>query len=550
MDLIGRTISHYKIFEKLGEGGLGVVYKAKDTKLKRFVALKFLPPHVTREQTDRARFLQEAQAAAALNHANVCTIHEIHDEGEHPFIVMEHVEGATLRKLIRDAGDSPIPMETVLEVVLQIGEALYTAHDKGVVHRDVKSENIMVSDTGQVKVMDFGLARVYGSERLTKSSSTIGTVAYMSPERIQGQEVDARSDIFSFGVVLYEMLAGRLPFTGEYESSMMYAIVNEEPEPIQKYRSGLSSEMMHVLNRALEKQPADRYQTMSDVLIDLKRLKRDSESTGRKASDFSGSGRPAMAGAQSGISDGADAPLAVAGLHDVQHPSKREDRGGRKSRWVVPGIVGLLMIAAATWIFIIGPRIGTGLTENRIAVAYFENETGDPAFDRLERLTAETLTHELGQLTFLEVVPLVQDEAVVALLNGMDRLEALAERTKAGLVVSGTLFLEDGRLSIRPQVTDMSTQKILRSLPVISGPVNGSRMITEEMIQKILGLLAFKFQNVWTTNFHLTSTTPNYRAWREYNEGCELFFRTEFDEAIARFSRAYEFDPEFSSVGL
>ena len=271
--MIGKSISHYKILEKLGEGGMGVVYKAEDTKLKRTVALKFLPSHLTKNERDKARFLQEAQAAAALNHNNVCTIHEICNEHENPFIVMEYVEGKTLR-IIAGEGQA-LPLKDVTNYAIQIAEALKAAHNKGIVHRDIKSENIMVTETGQIKVMDFGLAKLRGSVKLTKSSSIFGTVAYMSPEYIEGKKIDTRADIFSFGVVLYEMLTGKLPFKGDYDSAMMYAIVNEEHEPIQKHRTDLSSELLHVLDRALEKNPEERYQSVHDMLIDLRRLRRD-----------------------------------------------------------------------------------------------------------------------------------------------------------------------------------------------------------------------------------------------------------------------------------
>jgi len=278
--MVDKTVSHYKILDKLGEGGMGVVYKARDTKLDREVALKFLPPHLIKKDTDLARFVQEAKAAAALNHPNVCTIHEIHDEGENPFIVMEYVEGETLKERKKDKGKR---IKEVIDIALQIAEALKAAHKKGIIHRDIKSENIMVTETGQVKVMDFGLAKLRGAVKLTKSSSTVGTMAYMSPEHLQGKEVDGRTDIFSFGVVLYEMLTGQLPFKGEYDSAMMYAIINEEPEPILKHRSDLSSELLHVLNRALEKDPEERYQSVDDMLIDLKRLRRDTDTVAGKA---------------------------------------------------------------------------------------------------------------------------------------------------------------------------------------------------------------------------------------------------------------------------
>jgi serine/threonine protein kinase len=229
--MVGKTISHYKITEKLGEGDMGEVYLADDTKLKRQVAIKFLPSRITINETDKARFLQEAQAAAAINHPNVCVIYDIKEYDDQQFIVMEYVEGQTMSDKI--ASDS-MSIEQVIEYAIQIGTALQAAHNKEVVHRDVKSDNIMITSTNQIKVMDFGLAKLKGTVRLTKSSSTVGTLAYMAPEQIEGKEIDARSDIFSFGVVLYEMLTGKLPFRGEYESALMYSILNNIKEIVQK----------------------------------------------------------------------------------------------------------------------------------------------------------------------------------------------------------------------------------------------------------------------------------------------------------------------------
>ncbi len=236
MDMIGQTVSHYRILEKLGEGGMGVVYKAQDTKLDRLVAMKFLPGHLTADQAENARFLQEAKAASALNHPNVCTIYDIKEENNQQFIVMEFVDGTTMKQKL------PIQkLQDALTYALQIGDALQEAHSKGIVHRDIKCENIMVNSKNQIKVMDFGLAKLKGSLKLTKTSSTVGTLAYMAPEQIQGGDVDARSDIFSFGVVLFEMLTGHMPFRGDHEASMMYSILQEEPESVQKQPSGYSN---------------------------------------------------------------------------------------------------------------------------------------------------------------------------------------------------------------------------------------------------------------------------------------------------------------------
>src|SRR5689334_2210797 len=269
--MIGSTISHYKILEKLGEGGMGVVYKAQDTKLDRIVALKFLPHHLTANDAEKARFLQEAKAAAALNHPNACSVIDIQEVDDQQFIIMEYVDGTTLRKRI------PIQkVDDALTYAVQIGEALSEAHSKGIVHRDVKAENIMVNSKNQIKVMDFGLAKLKGSLKLTRTSSTVGTLAYMAPEQIQGGEVDARSDIFSFGIVLFEMLTGHLPFRGEHEAAMMYSIMNEEPESLQRHRPELPAELDRIIRRALEKDPAERYQHADDMVSELRKAHKQS----------------------------------------------------------------------------------------------------------------------------------------------------------------------------------------------------------------------------------------------------------------------------------
>ncbi len=277
--MIGQTISHYKILEKLGEGGMGVVYKAQDTKLDRFVALKFLPAHVAQSEQEKSRFIQEAKSASALNHPNVCTIYGIGEFDGQQFIEMELVDGVTLRDKV-SANDSvkssSLTIKQVVEYGIQIGEALQEAHSKGIIHRDIKAENIMVNSKNQIKVMDFGLAKLKGSLKLTKTSSTIGTLAYMSPEQIQGIEADIRSDIFSFGVVLFEMTAGKTPFRGEHEAAIMYSIVNEEPEDASKYREDVPPELLHILKKSLEKDPEDRYQSMAEIIVDLRRLKKES----------------------------------------------------------------------------------------------------------------------------------------------------------------------------------------------------------------------------------------------------------------------------------
>jgi serine/threonine protein kinase len=271
--MVGQTISHYKILEKLGGGGMGIVYKAEDTKLKRTVALKFLPPELTRDDEAKQRFIHEAQAASALQHNNICVVYDIDesDDGQ-MFISMECLEGETLKKKIERG---QLKTEEATDIAMQIALGLSEAHGHSIVHRDVKPANILITKSGVAKIVDFGLAKLSGASKLTKTGSTLGTVAYMSPEQLQGRDVDARADIFSLGVVLYEMLAGKMPFRGDHEAALMYSILNEEPAPLQQYVAHIPSELIHIVSRALEKSPADRYKTMDDLLIDLRRLRRE-----------------------------------------------------------------------------------------------------------------------------------------------------------------------------------------------------------------------------------------------------------------------------------
>jgi serine/threonine protein kinase len=266
--MIGSTISHYKILEKLGEGGMGVVYKAQDTKLDRFVALKFLPPHLAASDQDKARFIQEARSASALNHPNVCTIHDIQEHEGQMFIVMEFVDGQTLQEK-----KGSLTQKQAIDYGIQIAEGLAAAHEKGIVHRDIKPENIMIRKDGIVQVMDFGLAKLAGVSRLTKQGSTVGTAGYMSPEQVQGLETDHRSDIFSFGVLLYEMIGGRSPFNGAHESAIQYEIVNVDVPPLSSIKPEIDAELDRIVLECLEKDANERMQSIKQVAIDLNRFR-------------------------------------------------------------------------------------------------------------------------------------------------------------------------------------------------------------------------------------------------------------------------------------
>ena len=275
--MIGQSISHYEIIEKLGGGGMGVVYKAKDTKLDRYVALKFLLPHVSADDEEKQRFIHEAKAASKLDHNNICTVYEVDetDDGQ-MFIAMAHYEGETLKKRIEKR---PLKLDEALDIAIQVAEGLTKAHSKEIVHRDIKPANIFLTSDGVVKILDFGLAKLAGQTKLTKEGTTLGTVAYMSPEQTRGEDVDHRTDIWSLGTIIYEMVTGQIPFKGDYEQSIMFSITNDTPEPMTGLRTGVPMELERIVDKTLKKNPDERYQNISDMLVDLKAIKEHTGST-------------------------------------------------------------------------------------------------------------------------------------------------------------------------------------------------------------------------------------------------------------------------------
>jgi eukaryotic-like serine/threonine-protein kinase len=401
--VIGKTISHYRILEKLGEGGMGIVYKAEDTKLKRVVALKFLPSELTRDAEAKARFIREAQAAAALNHPNICTIFEVGEHEGQSFIAMELVEGQSLKERI-DRG--PLPIDDAVSLAVQVGEGLGEAHEREIVHRDIKPGNIVLTAKGQAKILDFGLARLGGDAKLTKTDTTLGTVAYMSPEQTSGKEVDRRTDIWSLGVVLYEMIAGQRPFAGEYEAAVVHSILNDAPEPITARRSNVPMELDRIVAKALAKNPSERYPHVEDMLVDLRALRSATQAhrPPRGAKRLGAKSRAAIAGGA--------AVIAIALIFAIRH--------------------GLFAPAAPT-------REGYGADDRKMLVVLpFEN-LGVPEDEYFANGTTDAITARLAGVSGLGVI---SRQSAIQYRKTAKSIKKIGEELGVDYILQGTVQRE------------------------------------------------------------------------------------------------------------
>jgi TolB-like protein len=514
--MIGETIAHYKIIEKLGEGGMGEVYRAEDTKLKRIVAIKILPADLVRDEEARERFLREAQAASSLQHENICAIHEIAETPDgRMFICMDCYDGTTLKERIAGA---PLPVGEAMDIADQIAAGLSEAHGAKIVHRDIKPANIMITRRGVAKIVDFGLARPLGTATLTKVGTTMGTVAYMSPEQARGDRVDHRTDIWSLGAVLYEMIAGRPPFRGEYESAVLYSILNESPEPLTALRSGVPLELERIVAKCLAKAPGERYQTAADLSADLRRLKREiSEGTARPA---------ASAARPRGASRGRRIGFVVVAAAILMTLLAVFNVGGMRDRFV-------------------GGR-GTGEPERieSLAILPFVNADHDPDTDYLSDEIPASITANLSRLSGLRVVP---RSSAFRYRGSEGDLAAVGRKLNVRVILTGQVRARGEELSIWAELVDVANDRQLWG-ENYSLKLSDILTFEENIVGRITGALQLRLTE--TDRDRLSKgQTDNAEAHRLYLKGRYFWNKRSeegFRNAISYFRQAIEQDPAYA----
>ncbi len=501
----GSTIAgRYQILEELGRGGMGVVYKAEDTKLKRIVALKFLPPELTHIPDVKERFMREAQAAAALDHPNICTVYEFDEDEEKTFISMAYIEGQSLKKKIES---DPLELDEAIRIALQVAEGLRKAHKSGVVHRDIKSANIMVTEEDQAKIMDFGLARIAGGTLVTKEGITMGTIAYMSPEQARGEEVDHRTDIWSFGVVLYEMFSGQLPFKGEHDQAVVYSILNKKPDPITDLRAEIPMAMGQAVDKALEKSPDERYQHIDDFLDDLKSI-------------------------SAGIIP-----------EEIKTRLRKAKLLKRKKALLYTGGAGLIIIITALALTLFK---GRAEAFDSIAVLPFENLTGDPEQEYLVDGVTEELIGRLGQIDRLRRV--ISRTSIMQYKETDKSLPEIARELNVDAVVEGSVQRVGESVRIRVRLIDALPEEQNLWGQTFEQAKTDILVMYNEVTRSIVDEIQVKLTPEDETRLE-SARKVNPEAYEAYIKGMFHWYKLssqDLDIALKYFESALEKDPNFA----
>jgi serine/threonine protein kinase/tetratricopeptide (TPR) repeat protein len=518
--MVGTTVSHYKILEHLGGGGMGVLYKARDLKLDRPVALKFLPLELTRDPEAKERFVHEARAASALQHNNICAVHDIDETEGGPafagapaggqlFIVMEYLEGETLKKMI---AHGPLPVAQAVEVALQVTEGLSRAHESGIVHRDIKPANVMVTIRGDVKIVDFGLAKLSGQSMLTKAGSTVGTAPYMSPEQASGEKVDARTDIWSLGVVIYEMLTGERPFKGEYDNAVTYSILNSSPVPVAEIRKEVPLELGRIVTKCLEKKQSDRYQSAQDLAVDLRHALRSLEGVPGTGST------PAMQ---------APAPL---------------QRLGRRPVIVAAGILALVALT----VLLLSPWKNSSAESNSIAILPFTNMSDDRESEYFSDGITEDIIIQVSKIRALRVI---SRTSVMQYKQSKKNIRDIAHELDVKAILEGSVRRSGNQIRIVAQLINAQTDEHLWA-ETYDRELTQIFAIQSEVARTIARGLNATLSAAERRDID-RAPTSNVAAYEYYLRGrayYQRYAKEDNEMAIQLYKKGLELDPQFASA--